>query len=249
MTDHEDNECSSHQATSTGIHCRLPARPQRRLGGPERLTYRSTVAATTPTDEQFRDLLARGELSSAATLAVESFEEEISAYLRARLVDEQRVADVYSMFLESLWVGLPGFEYRCSMRGWCFALARNACNRFLGRDLRKVRRQVPLPELGPLEVVARDARSRTLRHLRTEGKDQLAELRRELQEEDQTLLILRVDRRLSWRDIACVLADGNSPTEEDIRKGAARLRKRFQVVKGRLKELAVRRGLLPDGTG
>ena len=48
-----------------------------------------------------------------------------------------------------------------------------------------------------------------------------------------TLLVLRVDRRMSWRDIARVMADA---PDEDLDKFAATLRKRFERVKERLRD-------------
>ena len=44
--------------------------------------------------------------------------------------------------------------------------------------------------------------------------------------------------------------EGNEPlTEEGVKKEAARLRKRFQVIKEQLIELGRREGLLGDGPG
>jgi RNA polymerase sigma-70 factor (ECF subfamily) len=55
-----------------------------------------------------------------------------------------------------------------------------------------------------------------------------------LPEMDRMLLILRVDRELSWRDLARVVL-GGSPTPVELEREAVRLRKRFQLVKERLR--------------
>jgi RNA polymerase sigma-70 factor, ECF subfamily len=69
----------------------------------------------------------------------------------------------------------------------------------------------------------------------TAKQRQLTALRDELPIEDRTLLILRVDRKLSFDEIALAFADSpESVTEVDRRREAARLRKRFQLVKQRL---------------
>jgi RNA polymerase sigma-70 factor (ECF subfamily) len=61
------------------------------------------------------------------------------------------------------------------------------------------------------------------------------------------LLVLRVDRGLAWEDIALTfLDDPEAASEEDKKREAARLRKRFQIVKKRLGERAREVGLLPD---
>ncbi|MBL8743041.1 MAG: hypothetical protein JNK04_18155 [Myxococcales bacterium] len=73
----------------------------------------------------------------------------------------------------------------------------------------------------------------------------LAELRASLPEQERELLILRIDRRLAWQDLARVLAeDGELDTDVELKKRAARLRKQFQALKERLRTAAKHRGLL-----
>lgn len=84
-------------------------------------------------------------------------------------------------------------------------------------------------------------RRETLSELRTEKRTEIATLRDELAEDDRALLVLRVDRDLSWREIAQVLGGGD---EENLDREAARLRKRFQLVKDQLRRLAQSRGLI-----
>jgi hypothetical protein len=76
----------------------------------------------------------------------------------------------------------------------------------------------------------------------------MLELREQLPLEDQTLLILRVDRQLPWRELALVMHDGDAPAPEadQLEIVAARLRKRFQAVKDKLRKLAIAEGLLGD---
>jgi hypothetical protein len=53
------------------------------------------------------------------------------------------------------------------------------------------------------------------------------EIRRQLDEDDQTLLVLRVDRDLAWRDIAIVFL-GEAADADAITRKAAMLRKQFE---------------------
>jgi RNA polymerase sigma-70 factor (ECF subfamily) len=76
-----------------------------------------------------------------------------------------------------------------------------------------------------------------LLHLRTEVKDKVAALRAQLDEEDRTILVLRIDRKLAWQDIARVLADEELSDAEATKRSAA-LRKRFERIKDRLRKLA-----------
>jgi RNA polymerase sigma-70 factor, ECF subfamily len=59
------------------------------------------------------------------------------------------------------------------------------------------------------------------------------------------LLVLRVDRQLSWGDIALAFVDEPATCSDDERRReAARLRKRFQLGKERLAKRARAEGLL-----
>jgi RNA polymerase sigma-70 factor (ECF subfamily) len=77
----------------------------------------------------------------------------------------------------------------------------------------------------------------------------MAELREQLPMEDQTLVVLRVTRKLEWKEIARVMTDtpeGSEPAERDLNQEAARLRKRFQLVKQKLHQMASEAGLVVD---
>jgi len=68
--------------------------------------------------------------------------------------------------------------------------------------------------------------------------DRLLKLRESLDREEQTLLILRVDKAMAWEDVAEVLrADGDPATP-------AALRKRFERLKEKLGRLAREQGLI-----
>ena len=70
-------------------------------------------------------------------------------------------------------------------------------------------------------------------------------LREQLEPDDQMLLVLRVDRGMEFRDIAVALAEADAPLDaETLEREAARLRKRFERVKERLRELARSEGLI-----
>ena len=100
-------------------------------------------------------------------------------------------------------------------------------------DGRRARR-FPMP--GELDDVVAQARTATVDYLRTAVKDRLAEARASLADDDRELLYLRVDRQLTWREIAVILSgDDAGPEDDAVRKLDAALRKRFEAVKRRLK--------------
>jgi RNA polymerase sigma-70 factor, ECF subfamily len=166
----------------------------------------------------------------------------ILGVLGAQLRSTSDAADVFSLFAEDLWRGLPGFQWRCSLRAWAHRIARNAAVRWATAGDRNLKRNVPLKQGGVFELAER-VRSSTLAHLRTNVKSEVRRLREELPELEQTLIILRVDKALEWHEIAAALADADL-TADELKREAARLRKRFQLATEKLRELARQRGIL-----
>jgi RNA polymerase sigma-70 factor (ECF subfamily) len=195
-------------------------------------------------EHRIQKLLAGGDLRGAATKAIEGYGPEVFGFLATLVRDPSDASDVFSQACEDLWQGLARFERRCSMRTWFYTLARHAAARFRRAPHRRAGRRVPLSEV---TEVANRVRTGTLRYLRTEAKDGVAKIRDALQEDDRTLLVLRVDRGLSWKDIARVLA-ADDPSDPVLDREAARLRKRFQIVKGEIRSRAKEAGLWPPAT-
>jgi RNA polymerase sigma-70 factor (ECF subfamily) len=189
---------------------------------------------------EIRDLFVAGALDRAATAALEAYGSELLGFLVAILRSESDASEVFAQMCEDMWRGLPQFEWRSSCRTWLYTLARHAAWRHRRTPLEQRKRRVPLSQISE---VADRIRSRTLPHLRSEMKDQLAEIRAELEPDDQALLILRVDRGLSWKETAQVM--GADDADSDA--AAARLRQRFQKVKAKIRALATKQGLLGEG--
>lgn len=197
-------------------------------------------------EQRVRRLCTEGELAAAATAAVRGYGPEIYGLLRTWHREEADAADVFSTFSENLWQGLPTFVWQCTLRTWAYTLARNASFGFL-RGVRRNRRGVPLSEASAAGRLAYEIRTETRTWMRTETKDRFALLRESLPPEDQTLLVLRVDRNLEWNELARIFSDKHDPDDQTIKREAARLRKRFQLIKEQLRDLARREGLLPAG--
>jgi len=191
-----------------------------------------------------RKVRERGEAAdhqAAATAAIRGYGPEIYGFLLAMHRNDDEAGDVFSQFSENLWKGLPKFAWQCTLRAWAYTIARNASYRW--KKNAKRRGEVALSE--GAEKVAQQVRTETRSWLKTEQKDRFAALRESLPPEDQTLLILRVDRGLAWEELARVmLAEEEAPSEDDLKKESARLRKRFQLVKEKLVEMGKRAGLI-----
>jgi RNA polymerase sigma-70 factor (ECF subfamily) len=164
--------------------------------------------------------------------------------LSSRLRSEAEADEVFSQFLERLWKGLPGFQHRCSVRTWCYTLARHAADTRYAANVAVNARHSSLTD-GALQRAVEQVRTETQIYQRTQTKDRMRELRQRLSAEEQALIILRVDRGLDWRELAQVmLHEDEAPPSLELDRSAARLRKRFQAARDKLKQLAIEAGLL-----
>jgi RNA polymerase sigma-70 factor, ECF subfamily len=130
-----------------------------------------------------------------------------------------------------------------------FVGSRHAASRYLAAATRRRQRNVPFAQAAAISKLAADVKSTTLPHLRTEMKSTMRRLREQLPAEEQELIILRIDKQMSWQDMAIVIdGEGLLADTEALKRTAARLRKRFQLAKDKLHALAQEAGLLdPDG--
>jgi RNA polymerase sigma-70 factor, ECF subfamily len=188
-----------------------------------------------------------GDYRSATTALLEAYGPQILGFLKSRLHQEAAADEVFSMFCEDVWRGIPSFAWRCSARTWVYTIARHAELRYRAAPDRRPARNLPLSSVPELVQVADRVRTTTLPHLRSETKDRFRALRGRLTEEEQTILVLRVDKGMAWTDIACVLRDGQPTDEPPDPREPARLRKRFQLVKEKLQGWAEAEGLLSGG--
>lgn len=187
-----------------------------------------------------------GDHDGAATAAIRAYGPELFGFLAAVLRSEDHAREVLSFTCERLWRSLPRFGWQCSMRTWAYAVARNSSLRYQ-RDLgRRGRREVALSECPAVSALAERVRTETLSCLRTDHPDSLMRLRDALPPEDRELLVLRVDRELAWLDLARVFLEDEAASDEALAREAARLRKRFQIVRRRLLDAGRRRGLFGE---
>jgi RNA polymerase sigma-70 factor (ECF subfamily) len=196
-------------------------------------------------EEAVQQACQSGELDLAATRALEAYGPEILSFLSARLRSGSDGEEAFSIFAEDLWKGLPGFGFRCSVRGYMYTLARNAANRWASAPQNRVDRNLSVSAQASLSALRDRSRSATHMYRRTEVKDKVRALREQLPEEDQAILILHVDRGLPWREIAMVMSEeGEAVADDVLDRESARLRKRFERVKVELKALAQKAGLI-----
>ena len=201
----------------------------------------SEPRAADPVEPQIRARVEAGDVDAAAALVISHYGPELHGYLRAVARDDDLAADAFALASEQLWKNLARFRWEASLRTWAYQIARHALHRLRSAPNRRVERNLPLSVAPSVEAVVR---SQTAPYQRTEVKDGLRALRESLDPDDHELLILRLDRNMSWKDIARSLSDLDDGANVDQK--AASLRKRFERLKTQLRELAIERGLLPD---
>jgi RNA polymerase sigma-70 factor (ECF subfamily) len=173
---------------------------------------------------------------------------ELLGYLTALLRDRRQARETYCLLADDLWKGLPGFQWRCTARAWAYALARHALARYVDGERRRLAAEQILRDLPWLEQLVERTENSTPLYLKSEVKSRLRALRQQLPEAEQTLIMLRIDRNLSWRELAIVLGEADADaSDEQLARITARLRQRFQAVKDKLRRLAAAHGLLGRG--
>jgi RNA polymerase sigma-70 factor, ECF subfamily len=183
-------------------------------------------------DRRVIESLKQGRVAAAATDAIKMYGPEIYTLLISLHRDD--ADDVFSLFCEKLWKGLPGFEGRSSLRTWAYAVAWSSSSRF--RTSKVARREVQFTD-SQISSLAAQVRSETRSRMRNERRSRLREIRQTLPVEDQLLLVLRVERELDWKELSRVMNPGVELDDDALARESARLRKRFQAVKERLRAL------------
>jgi RNA polymerase sigma-70 factor (ECF subfamily) len=197
-------------------------------------------AVTDPTEGRIAAALDAGDRAGAATLALRAYGPPILGYLHAIVRDDGDAREAYSMFSEDLWDGIGGFRRECSMKTWAYKLAWNAACRLRSSPYRRRGRRLRTSELAAL---AEEVRSSFSTRREAERADALRRLRERLSPEEQSLLTLRIDRGLSWNEVAIVMSAGGESL------AAAALRQRYQRLKLRMHALARAAGLEVEPPG
>jgi len=179
--------------------------------------------------------LAAGQLAAAATAALHTLGPQILGYLAVTLRDDDAAYEVFGQFSEQLWKSIATFRGDSSFKTWAYKLVMHSVSRYRRDGFRRRGRALVTSEA--LEI-ADEVCSRTAPYRQTAVKDRFSRLREALAPEEQTLLFLRVDQQMAWSDVAAVLAGGGEAVD------AVTLRKRFARVKARLRQLAIREGLI-----
>jgi RNA polymerase sigma-70 factor (ECF subfamily) len=200
-------------------------------------------------ESSIRSLFDAGDLRGAATATIELYGPEVLRFLRVRLRESDHADEAFCRFCEQMWTSLPDFRWRSTLRTWLFALARHTASRQANVS-KRISKHEGLRDSKAFDEACDRVRTETATFQRTETKHRVRELRDRLDEDQQTLLVLRVERGLSWRELAVVMGEvSDDASEPELTRASARVRTRFQVAKRRLRELAIEAGLLSRTKG
>ncbi len=178
-------------------------------------------------EERIASAMAAADHRAAATELIRGYGPRILGYLNVVLRDDLDAGDAFSLFAEQVWRGMPTFRQQSSARTWAFKAAWSAAMKVRDDAWRRLGRRL---DTGEASRLAEDVRTRTgLRHERQRAE--LEALRALLSDEDQTLLVLRLDQELTWDEVAEVLAQDGPAVDP------AALRKRFERIKLRLAQI------------
>jgi RNA polymerase sigma-70 factor, ECF subfamily len=194
-------------------------------------------------EQRIRKRHTARDFSGAATEAIAGYGPELLGFLVALLRDEAEARELFADLCAELWSGIERFEFRSSFRSWAYAVARHLLSHRARARARQG--QVRLSEVSEISKLVAKVRTETPIPFRSEIKESVERLRRQLSQEEQALLILRVDRGLSWSEVATVmLGPMRSAGEAELRRETAACRKRYERITARLRALAEAEGLL-----
>jgi RNA polymerase sigma-70 factor, ECF subfamily len=174
-----------------------------------------------------------GDLDGALSTAIDAYGSELFGFLVGLARDRAHADDVFGALCERLWKGLPAFRWQSTFRVWAYTVARNEFLRSTRRSA-VAKREVPMSHVGSVQQAIDRVRTATPVYQRTDIKDRFAKVREQLEPDDHMLLGLRLDRRLGWTEIARILGSGDDAA---LARESAALRKRFERLKVRLREL------------
>jgi DNA-directed RNA polymerase specialized sigma24 family protein len=165
-------------------------------------------------ERAIRASLREGDTPGAVRAALDVYGPEIFGFLCGVLVDPDSAARLYADVVQRITTEVEEFQWRCSLRTWMYWIARRELQ---DRRHRGVSNRPPSTEQPP--PVATESR----RLIGTVA------LRGRLKEEDREILILRVDRRFGWRELA-ITGLGDGAAAPDVARESLRLRDRVDAI-------------------
>jgi RNA polymerase sigma-70 factor (ECF subfamily) len=181
-------------------------------------------------DSQILASCQQENYDAATRLILIGYRRGVCSYLSVRARDRTCAEEAFSLFLEDVWRGLPGFRFQCKVQAWVFTVARNALCRQMKARWRWGSRHISLEsqeEWLEARQIADDACVVAVR---------LWPLLATLPPHDRSLLGKRLALSMAWKEIALERLSAQGHADEmSLERESARLRKRYQLLVERLR--------------
>lgn len=187
--------------------------------------------ATPGRDAKIEAFLDAQDFDEALTSILVEYGGEVYGYLLRRLGNRDAADDVYQQFSYRMLLTLPDYRRETCVRAWVYMKVRQEMKAFLQGSRRNHAEHMSAADLSRMSMLVERVRTRTA--MRTETRMIARSLASELDPLDQDLIIFRVDKQLSWKDITHLI---NESSDEQYREGT--LRQRYRRAKERLREMA-----------
>jgi len=203
------------------------------------------LAVDEPIEVRLGELLDAEATNEAVSLVISRLGPKLRGFVHAVMLDRGAAEEVWADVTLDIYRGLGSWSRERPILPWCLGVARNACRRYW-RGQRASRRSGPIdPNQGWTFSQPQPARSPTPMWKTTPARQALEILRASLTADERTLLILRVDKQLPWREVTSVMhPELESPAALSRREAA--LRKRFERTLARLRKLARDKGYITE---
>ena len=205
--------------------------------------WEKNAESTRRWEQEVRQLLDNGDVALAVAQVIERYGRELYGFIVNCLSTIPDADDVFGSVCEGICAGIENFNWHSSMRTWLYSITRHILSHHLSSTQTRKKRFISLAEAPEVYKAVQSVRTVTRSYLKTDVKRRAAALREKLPLTDQLLLDLRIDRNLSWREIATVMADTELPPEA-LNRAEQNVRKQFQRAKQRFKDIAKKEGLL-----
>ncbi len=176
----------------------------------------------------------------AAEKALRIYGGEIRGWLYRRFQCHDTVNDMYSTFSLYFWTWFPSFKWESSLRTWMYSIARRVCYSSLTRHHEPLSQ---LPQNLSALIIKENKTITTYKHPDIDAAYQNL-IDQFLNQEEKDLLVWRIDRQMSWNEIAQILSDEGFLDESELKKRATAIRVQFSRIKSKLREAAIEKGFL-----
>lgn len=205
----------------------------------ERDAGRHALVPCAPFEAQVVACCEGGHFRQATWSILQRYGREVRAFLGGRTGSRASLDEVYAVFSEDVWRGLPSYRSRGQVRSWLYSIARHALARHHKRGQRW--RSVHVPADSE-DFDAMPAASRCSLPPGMGDRARLQQLLTRLDADDRQLLEQRLLRALPWREIAVEHTKHVEQTgplsDVELERTSARLRKRYQLLVRSLRQSA-----------